>query len=183
MAMKLYSDVDIRDIADAIREVNGESTTYKVSEMAAAIRDLATEPWSDTPATIVAVRSVPYFNPNTGLVTLDPSNTEGTVMATTPNSYQYTDRNSNTVYLLPVDAKAKKVTVNYTGSTAVTYRFEGLKDNGGTFTRVFDSTKQSLSEWSFPKASADYILVSMERINLTGWGWGETQTATVTFSN
>ena len=37
MAMKLYSDTDIQDIADAIRSVNGESTTYKVSEMAAEI--------------------------------------------------------------------------------------------------------------------------------------------------
>lgn len=37
MAMKLYNDVDIQDIADAIRSVNGESTTYKVSEMASVI--------------------------------------------------------------------------------------------------------------------------------------------------
>lgn len=37
MAMKLYSDVDIQDIANAIREKNGQSTTYKVSDMAAAI--------------------------------------------------------------------------------------------------------------------------------------------------
>ena len=41
MAMKLYNDTDIQDIADAIRSVNGESTTYKVSEMAAAILALA----------------------------------------------------------------------------------------------------------------------------------------------
>lgn len=37
MAMKLYSDSDIQDIADAIRSVNGSSDTYKVSEMAAEI--------------------------------------------------------------------------------------------------------------------------------------------------
>ena len=37
MAMKLYNDSDIQDIADAIRSVNGENTTYKVSEMAAVI--------------------------------------------------------------------------------------------------------------------------------------------------
>lgn len=44
MAMKLYSDVDIQDIADAIREVNGSSDTYKVSEMAAVIRTFTYEP-------------------------------------------------------------------------------------------------------------------------------------------
>lgn len=37
MAMKLYSDSDISDIADAIRSKNGSSDTYKVSEMASAI--------------------------------------------------------------------------------------------------------------------------------------------------
>ena len=37
MAMKLYSDVEIKSIADAIRTKNGQTTTYKVSEMAAAI--------------------------------------------------------------------------------------------------------------------------------------------------
>lgn len=44
MAMKLYNDVDIQDIADAIREVNGSSDTYKVSEMAAVIRTFTYEP-------------------------------------------------------------------------------------------------------------------------------------------
>lgn len=37
MALKLYSDTDIQNIADAIRSKNGLSDTYKVSEMASAI--------------------------------------------------------------------------------------------------------------------------------------------------
>lgn len=37
MAMKLYSDSDIQDIADAIRAKNGSQNTYTVSQMAAAI--------------------------------------------------------------------------------------------------------------------------------------------------
>lgn len=44
MAMKLYSDSDIQDIADAIRSVNGSSDTYKVSEMAAEIRKFSYTP-------------------------------------------------------------------------------------------------------------------------------------------
>ena len=40
MTMKLYSDSDIQDIADAIRSKNGSSDTYKVSEMAQAISNI-----------------------------------------------------------------------------------------------------------------------------------------------
>ena len=42
MAMKLYSDSDISDIADAIRSKNGTSNTYKVSQMASAIQAIPT---------------------------------------------------------------------------------------------------------------------------------------------
>lgn len=38
MANKLYEESYIQDIADAIREKNGTSTTYKVSQMGAAVR-------------------------------------------------------------------------------------------------------------------------------------------------
>lgn len=38
MAQKLYEENNIQDIADAIREKNGTSNTYKTSEMADAVR-------------------------------------------------------------------------------------------------------------------------------------------------
>lgn len=41
--MKLYSETDIQAIADGIRKLTGETGTYKVSEMAAAIADY----WGD----------------------------------------------------------------------------------------------------------------------------------------
>ena len=41
MAMKLYNDAEIKSIADAIRTKNGQTTTYKVSEMAAAIEEIS----------------------------------------------------------------------------------------------------------------------------------------------
>lgn len=40
MTMKLYSEESIQDIANAIRSKNGESTQYKVGEMAQAILDI-----------------------------------------------------------------------------------------------------------------------------------------------
>lgn len=41
MAKRLYEEANIQDIADAIREKNGLSVSYKVSQMAAAIRALS----------------------------------------------------------------------------------------------------------------------------------------------
>lgn len=40
--MKLYNETDIANIADAIREKNGSTDTYKVSEMAGAIENIPT---------------------------------------------------------------------------------------------------------------------------------------------
>lgn len=43
MANKLYDEISIQDIATAIREKNGLTTTYTVSEMADAIRNINTD--------------------------------------------------------------------------------------------------------------------------------------------
>lgn len=40
MAMKLYSESSVKDIADAIREKNGSADKYKIAEMAQAILDI-----------------------------------------------------------------------------------------------------------------------------------------------
>lgn len=42
MAMRLYSDADIADIASAIRSKNGTQTQYKVGEMGDAVRAIQT---------------------------------------------------------------------------------------------------------------------------------------------
>lgn len=54
MAVKLYNDTDVQNIADSIRAKNGSEDTYKVSEMSAAIDDLEVldgETVSITPST------------------------------------------------------------------------------------------------------------------------------------
>lgn len=54
MAVKLYNDTDIQNIADSIRAKNGSGYTYKVSEMSAAINGLEVlngETVSITPST------------------------------------------------------------------------------------------------------------------------------------
>ena len=42
MSQKLYTESDIADIANAIREKNGSSDTYRVSDMGNAIRSIPT---------------------------------------------------------------------------------------------------------------------------------------------
>lgn len=42
MANKLYEENSVQNIANAIREQNGETTTYTIDEMAQAILDLST---------------------------------------------------------------------------------------------------------------------------------------------
>lgn len=37
MAKKLYEEASVQDIANAIREKNGEATTYKIGEMGNAV--------------------------------------------------------------------------------------------------------------------------------------------------
>lgn len=52
MAKKLYEESSVQAIANAIRAKNGETTTYKLGEMAAAIQAIATggsgESWTDS---------------------------------------------------------------------------------------------------------------------------------------
>lgn len=41
MAKKLYDEASVQAIASAIREKNGEASTYKIGEMAAAIGSIS----------------------------------------------------------------------------------------------------------------------------------------------
>ena len=47
MSKKLYEEASVQAIANAIREKNGEVTTYKIAEMAAAIADISGSPIVD----------------------------------------------------------------------------------------------------------------------------------------
>lgn len=47
MAKKLYEEASVQAIANAIRAKNGETATYKVAEMAAAIADISSSPIVD----------------------------------------------------------------------------------------------------------------------------------------
>ena len=47
MSKKLYEEASVQAIANAIREKNGEASTYKIGEMAAAISAISGSPIVD----------------------------------------------------------------------------------------------------------------------------------------
>ena len=92
MSKKLYEETDIQSVADAIREKNGLTITYKVSEMAQAIKDIpsgggATEPYREdtlnnnyiVSSKLYGYTTIPsYFLTNSTKLTAVTSNTATT---------------------------------------------------------------------------------------------------------
>lgn len=152
------------------------------------ITAVATVPeWSETVANLaVAIRSIWHFNiNNSALPQLNSDNAYAAIGVTTANGYAHTDRESETVYLMPVPAKATKATVTNSDGSACTYRFIGLKENGsGGFTEVFDSESYGESVYSFARGAADYILISAYHTDGSSWAWGyDDSQIRVVFSN
>lgn len=143
--------------------------------------------WSETVSDLaVAIRSVWHFNINESTTPdLNSDNIYAALGVTTANDYPYTDRESNKVYLMPVPAKATRAAVTNSDGSACTYRFLGLKEDGsGGFTEVFDSETYGDAVYSFPKGTADYILISAYHTDGSSWAWGYDDTQMgVTFSN
>lgn len=174
--------VDITD--DVWKETIGKISIYNITGdiviTAVASIPLWTETISDT---AVAIRSV--WQVTSGVPALDNSNREAAIGVTTANSYAYTDRESKSVYVMPVKAKACDVSVNVTDGTSCTYHFIGLKANGnGTFTTVFNTGKISDAIYAWTAGTIDHILISLERTDGTSWAWGYNDALiSVTFTN
>lgn len=105
---------------------------------------------------------------------------------TTANSYSFTDRSSNTFYLMPVDARANNVTVtiNDTNLTNYTIDFIGYKEVSGTLTRQFIEKDTTNNRYSFTAGSIDYITLSVTNTAGTSFAWDySANNVTVSFSN
>lgn len=162
----------------SIAEVTGDISITAVAELPLV---------SETITPHIAHRSTWYQGLSGGKLTLNPSNTEGALGVSTPNSYPYTDRNSKTFYLMPIDSKYCKATLNYsaTDGLAVRYYLEAIKDNGGTFTSVKTVGKGTNNVITWEKGVADYLLISVEHTDgVTKWLWDSAgKTISVTLSN
>lgn len=173
--------VDITETAYAGGVVSIGAVTGDIVITAAA----SVPQWSETVEDLaVAIRSVWHMGTSPAVPELISSNTYAALAVTTQNGFAYTDRESNAVYVMPVPAKATKVTVTNSDGSDCTYRFWGLKDNGdGTLSEAFDSDYgDPVCTWE--KGAASHILISGYHTDGTSWAWNYDDTQiSVTFSN
>jgi YD repeat-containing protein len=176
------------DITDDVwKETTGKITISGVTGNI-VITAVANEPLiTETITPHIAPRSTWYNGFSSGKITLNSSNTECALGVSTANSYPYTDRNSKTFYLMPINSKYSKATLNYsaTDGHTVSYYLQAVKDNGGTFTSVATVDKGTNNVIKWNKGAADYLLISIEHTDgVTKWDWNSAgKTITVTFSN
>ena len=172
----VYSDGTIK-IGEAVG--SGATITGDIVITAVATIPLWTETISDI---AVAIRSVWSMAASGGAPNLVNSNTEAALGVTTANGTAYTDRESKTVYVMPVNAKACDVAV--TTNESCTYRFIGLKKSGSSYTTVFTTSKQDSNKHAWNAGTIDHILISLERKDGASWAWGYDDTQiSVTFTN
>lgn len=175
--------VDITNSCYSNGVINISEVTGNISITAVAELPLV----SETITPHIAPRSTWYQGLSGGRLTLGPSNTECALGVSTANAYSFTDRSSKTFYLMPIDSKYCKATLNYsaTDGLAVSYLFQAIKDNGGSFTSVKTVGKGTSNVITWDKGKADYLLISIEHTDgATKWDWNSSgKTITVTFSN
>ena len=142
---------------------------------------------SETITPHIAPRSTWYNGLGGGTLNLNNSNMECALGVSIANDYAFTDRNGKTFYLMPIDSKYCKATLNYsaTDGIGVQYYLQAIKDNDGTLSSVATVGKGTTNVISWAKGTADYLLISIEHTDgITKWDWSSTgKTVTVTFSN
>ena len=159
-----------------IEKVTGDiviTAIAKAQEWSEVVSDLA-----------VAIRSAWYFGNTSTAPELHSGNDSASLAVTTDNGHAYTDRENNTIYLMPVNKKATKIDISTNEGVELAYRFQGLKDNGGTFAKIFDSADISANQYEWTRETVDYILVEIIRKDGSSWAWGyDDSKISVTFSN
>ncbi len=154
---------------------NGE---YDVKQYAKVKVETPVAPaWTEVRTDIaVATRSNWHYVAASGeylsLPQLSPSNTEAAIGTTTANSFEFTDRESKPVYIMPVNKRASSVTIHNTDGRPHTCYFVGLVDKGGTFSVAFDSGKITSNTYKFVAGSITHILMTMERTDGSSFEWG-----------
>lgn len=175
------ADITAAAYADGVVAI-GEVTGDIVITAVAAIPE-----WSENVSDVaVAIRNVWHFNINDStLPVLNNSNAYAAIGVTTANKYAYTDRENNTVYVMPVPEKASKVTVTNSDGSACTWRFWGLKENGdGTFSEMCDSGSYGEGIFSWARQSITHILIAAYHTDDSSWAWGyDDSQIQVIFSN
>lgn len=158
------------DPVDLVPNVIIEPITVTVDDLKACTRmSYSPDQTSASTATIVG-------NDNGGLA----------LAVTTPNDWSFTDRESNTVYLMPIPEECNKVTISTTDMSIVKYKFAALKAQSGTMTRVTNSGYVDTNVHQWATGSANFICISciysVDGTIKPAWSYDSSQ-ITVTFTN
>lgn len=178
MALKLYNDVDIQDIADAIREVNGGIATYRVDEMADVIRTFSYE---QPPAG--NLRDVFGYTNNKRLSTADGSyrDAAGYVVVEYIPLADYVENNEIVIRTRGVDFKSTNHSncsfVAYNASKA--YSAHGYPSEGGTqigdvyVLRAFDNDADNTMTMTITANDPAIFSGAWSYLRIVGYGSGE----------
>ena len=161
---------DITSSAVSGGKITVSSVTGNVTITASATAQPYTYTVSDL---AVAIRSNWEFQQTGNVPTLANANTQAALGVTTANaSGARTDRESKTIYVMPIPAKATKVTITDDGSS-ISARYRLLNYDGYSWSLVKDSGSfiNALS-YEFAKGSAGYILIALNHTDNSSWTWG-----------
>lgn len=150
MSMKLYSDVDIQNIANAIREKNGSADTYKVSEMAEAIENIPSggEDWKPEPDwwdidKILEEDTEDYIGK---IICLIPDNNKTTTLPgwsaskiITSDGTTYTNTSTNISHTWDI-SKDKECSLGYKTRYVIYYFSNNIVEGQHTYRRIPEET-------------------------------------------
>lgn len=164
--------------------INIASVTGNIVITAAAMEEPFTYQVEDIAVAPRAVFHVPSNETAISSLSMNSDRVSAAVGVSTANDYGFTDGESNAIYLMPVPAKASKVTVTCSDSTLDTARFAAVNISGQTYLKVKEQAFSSNFTFSFTKGSANYICISLRRTDNESMPWGfDDSKVSVTFTN
>lgn len=136
------------------------------------------------PDLFLSVRQLWNQYTTTGVPPIDDANIYFALGVTTPNDYSYSDRSNpaKTFYLMPVDSRANKVTLDL-DDTYASIDYMGYKNNNGTFTRVFREKDVNRLYQTWTAGEIDYITISVQFSEKVPWDYDLSKLKSVTFTN
>lgn len=137
------------------------------------------------PDLAVAPRNAWYCDNTTNAIDLHSGNANMAIGVSTANNYGFTDRESNKIYVMPVPAKASKVTVAINDGVEYKYQFRTFKESGGVLNPVGNKGSWvTTTTTSWVAGAVSHILIWAETTSGSGVPWGYNDSnVTVTFES
>lgn len=173
--------VDITGTAVNGLVINIEEVTGDIVITAVAKVEEFTEVVTNT---VAAARMYPYYHADSN-VSFPNENFNAIIGVSEANECAVATRESSTIYLIPVPAKATKVIIETTDANVTNYTYLGVNYNSG-YEKVFYKVFSTENSYEFAKGSIEYLAVSVGYDSAVGtkvaWGYDASQ-VTITFTN